>query len=341
MSLWTPQDRSCAAAKAATIALVVATRATVDRCSLGHVQAPLRPTETEDGQGTSRRRSGRIPSLGGRCAAILPGRRRRSTCRRLPARPAVCRVWTAGVEQMADSTPGVPMLEAPVQQLGCSVVGRVLGRWEPLPPQAREQSVLEQAVGHRRDSAGGCQASHGDAGDGLVRGPSESVYSPRTRRCLSSCSSTETETGTCSAKLCRRPEIRQVQFLGRMLIACCYATTYAWGWICRKLWRFRSCSRCSSWKVVDMPVRVQRQVGSDSAENRAGAAGAVHRRGVEPLAVFNARVGGGFLLFFKGIFRTPSIWTLSPGFHRTFWGALDDGEFFVNEGSGVAGTPGV
>ena len=51
----------------------------------------------------------------------------------------------------------------------------------------------------------------------------------------------------------------------------------------RKLWSFRSCSRCSSWKVVDMPVHVQRQVGSDSAENRAGAAGAVHRRGVEPL----------------------------------------------------------
>ena len=44
-------------------------------------------------------------------------------------------------------------------------------------------------------------------------------------------------------KLCRRPEIRQVQFL------------------------------C-----------VQRQgYGSDSAENRIGAAGAVHRRGVEPL----------------------------------------------------------
>ena len=52
---------------------------------------------------------------------------------------------------------------------------------------------------------------------------------------------------------------------------------------CRKLWRFRSCSRCSSWNVVDMPVRVQRQVCSDSAENRAGAAGAVHRCGVEPL----------------------------------------------------------
>ena len=94
---------------------------------------------------------------------------------------------------------------------------------------------------------------------------------------------------------------------------------------CRKLWRFRSCSRCSSWKVVDTLVRVQRQIGSDSA----CAAGAVHRRRVEPL----------FLLFFDGIFRTPSIWTLSPSFQRTFWGALDDEEFFVVEGSGVAGTP--
>ena len=43
--------RSCAAAKAATTALVVATRAAVDRCGPGHVQAPLRPTGTEDGQG--------------------------------------------------------------------------------------------------------------------------------------------------------------------------------------------------------------------------------------------------------------------------------------------------
>ena len=48
-----------------------------------------------------------------------------------------------------------------------------------------------------------------------------------------------------------------------------------------------------------------------------------------------------FFVLFKGIFLTPSIWTLSPGVQRTFWGALDDEEFFVVEGSGVAGTPGV
>ena len=44
---------------------------------------------------------------------------------------------------------------------------------------------------------------------------------------------------------------------------------------------------------------------------------------------------------FKGIFWTPSTWTLSPGFQRTFWGSLDEEEFFVVEGSGVALTPGV
>ena len=56
-------------------------------------------------------------------------------------------------------------------------------------------------------------------------------------------------------------------------------------------------------------------------------------------AVFSAQSEGSFCP--KGIFRTPSIWTLSPDFRRTFWGALDDEGFFVVEGSGVAGTPGV
>ena len=54
---------------------------------------------------------------------------------------------------------------------------------------------------------------------------------------------------------------------------------------CRKLWRFRSCRRCSSWNGVDAPVAVLRQVpgGSDSTENSGSAAVAVHRRGVVPL----------------------------------------------------------
>ena len=45
-----------------------------------------------------------------------------------------------------------------------------------------------------------------------------------------------------------------------------------------------------------------------------------------------------FLVFF----RTPSTWTSIPGFQGDdFLGALDDEEFSVVEGSGVAGTPGV
>ena len=43
--------RSCPAAKAATTALVVATREAADRCGPGHVPAPLSPTGTDDGQG--------------------------------------------------------------------------------------------------------------------------------------------------------------------------------------------------------------------------------------------------------------------------------------------------
>ena len=73
-----------------------------------------------------------------------------------------------------------------------------------------------------------------------------------------------------------------------------------------------------------MPVGLQRQgYGSDSAENRVCAAGAVHRRGVEPLSTCSqsSRREGLSWVFalFKGIFRTPSIWTWSPGFQRTFW----------------------
>ena len=45
------QFRSCTAAEAATTALVVATRAAVDRWGPGHVVTPLRPTGTEEGPG--------------------------------------------------------------------------------------------------------------------------------------------------------------------------------------------------------------------------------------------------------------------------------------------------
>ena len=58
------------------------------------------------------------------------------------------------------------------------------------------------------------------------------------------------ETSTHSAQLCRRPEIRQVQFLGGCRRARCCATTVLW---------FRQC------------------------RTNVGAAAAVHRRGVDPL----------------------------------------------------------
>ena len=48
--------------------------------------------------------------------------------------------------------------------------------------------------------------------------------------------------------------------------------------------------------------------------------------------------GGGFFggAFFLASLRAPSSWTLSA-----FFSALNDEEFFVIEGSGVTGTPGV
>ena len=147
----------------------------------GHVQAPLRPTGTEDGKvrggGSRDALHGDVPG-----ASSSPGGDDEPPA--ASSRPdrlfAVFgpqeRVLRQTVEQMADSTPVVPMLEAPVQQLGCNVVGSALGRWEPLPPHARVQPALELAS-PRPGPAGGCQASHGDAGDGLVRGSSESLYS--------------------------------------------------------------------------------------------------------------------------------------------------------------------
>ena len=97
-------------------------------------------------------------------------------------------------------------------------------------------------------------------------------------------------------KLCRRPEIRQVQFL----------------------------------EFVDAPVVVQRRCyGSDSAETvlvpqlQFIDVGSIRCDHAAPSSnSFPYAVQSGFFAFIKGIFRTPSIWTLSPGFQRTFWGAV-------------------
>ena len=50
-SSWQPIMSAAQRRRAATTALVVATRAAVDRCGPGHVAPPLSPTGTEEGQG--------------------------------------------------------------------------------------------------------------------------------------------------------------------------------------------------------------------------------------------------------------------------------------------------
>ena len=88
------------------------------------------------------------------------------------------------------------------------------------------------------------------------------------------------------------------------------------------VWR---CRRCSSCKVVDVPA--VSQVVPEFPAKPGGASDSVHRSD----GVFGA---------FCAIFRAPPG---SPGVERQFsqLGALDDEEFFVIEGWGVALTPGV
>ena len=99
---------------------------------------------------------------------------------------------------------------------------------------------------------------------------------------------------------------------------------------------------------VDDARCCQRQVhGLVSAETCGGPAVAVFdlvvdvpgRQSEVPQIQLLTFLGGGegFFAAFFGLLLTE----LSTGLQRTFWGALDDEEFFVVEGSGVAGTPGV
>ena len=57
------------------------------------------------------------------------------------------------MEQIVDSVPGLPILNAPVPQMASGDVGDVLGPWEPLPPQAQVWPRLEPAVGAHQDLA--------------------------------------------------------------------------------------------------------------------------------------------------------------------------------------------
>ena len=52
------------------------------------------------------------------------------------------RVLRHTVEQIVDSVPWSPVLNAPVPQMGCGEVGDVLGRGEPLPPHEQAAGVL-------------------------------------------------------------------------------------------------------------------------------------------------------------------------------------------------------
>ena len=103
---------------AATTALVVATRAAVDRCGPGHVPTPLSPTGTEDGQGRGGGDDpGDPPSTPQTELFDLsderPGGSRPD--RLAGVRPQE-RVLRHTAEQIVDSAPGLLMLDVPVPQ---------------------------------------------------------------------------------------------------------------------------------------------------------------------------------------------------------------------------------
>ena len=120
------QFRSCTAKKAATAALVVATRAAVDRCGPGHVVTPLRPTGTEEGQGGG---VGERDILHGEdledphCPAeALPA------LRGSVSDPALQeRVQRHTAEHRVDVLPYVQILDAPVPQGGDQLVEALFG----------------------------------------------------------------------------------------------------------------------------------------------------------------------------------------------------------------------
>ena len=114
---------------AATAQAVPSPRAPERRNGPGRVYAPhFKRSEEGQGPGGGSRDAllGHVPdassSPGSRCATFLP-RRRCATCRRLPARPAVCRVRTAGgdqrrsVAQIEVTVPSVPILDVAVPQV--------------------------------------------------------------------------------------------------------------------------------------------------------------------------------------------------------------------------------
>ena len=221
------------------------------------------------------------------------------------------RVLRHTVEQMADRTPVVPMLEAPVQKLGCSVVGSALGRWEPLPPHARVRPVLEHAAGHRRDQARVVEARHrtavqvmawfaapvrsatltwaemrfiaslmprywmpeacagatdpgadrGGGGSGGWRPCDHAARVPAVQVREPGGASVPVHRQSAGDSSCDLKRVSAVQncseyrqdSMGTVL-----------GMVCNDrclemLWRFRSCSQCSSWRLLTRPLLLRRQ----------------------------------------------------------------------------------
>ena len=125
---------------------------------------------------TSRQRSGRILLPCRQVCRTAPW----TTTSHLPPAPGQTsrlsavsgpqeRVLRLTVEQMADSTPVVPMLEAPVQQLGCSVCGERARPWGAAPTSCSGTASARASCG--------ASPRPGSAGGGLVRSLREALHS--------------------------------------------------------------------------------------------------------------------------------------------------------------------
>ena len=111
-------------------------------------------------------------SPGGRFAALLP-RRRRATCRQVPARPAVCRVWTAGAGSAARRGAACRQCASRADaQCYCAAEG-LRGGWERARPLSTACTRASRGHPPGPCSAGPGQASDSDGGAAVVRGPRE------------------------------------------------------------------------------------------------------------------------------------------------------------------------
>ena len=252
------------------------------------------------------------------------------------------RVLRHTVEQMDDSTPVVPMLEAPVQQLGCSVVGSALGRWEPLTSCSGTASARASCgASPRPGSAGGGQVSHSNAGDGLVRAPVRVLI-------LTWAEALHRVAGVSGGSLCHRsqeqivaavvlavdvlvtvqleyqqskfenPEVPQFLFIDRVPdipVVTQKGTRSAK--LCRSPSRFHGCSSSGAWSFRQHRKCWKCRSCSSSASGRAaGTCSCKFQFSVRSLR-------GCFSPFVRAFSHSVHL-DVSPGFQRTFLGSLDD-----------------